>query len=353
MPLADTDIADLVTGTLQELGRMKFNQIATDLQNYEVMGRIMKKQKVQFDSGIGIRRTILVEKGSSARNVGLYETDQVDVEDGLQTISVDWRHTTCNWAYERREMLMNKGPEKIVDLIKVRRAMSMIDLADHMETSWWSAPTSSSDKTEIWGIPYWIVQSDSEGFNGGNNSVYTDGPGGLSASTYSGWKNYTAEYASVSKDDLIRKMRKAVRQTNFKSPVDIPDYRKGRGQQFRIYVTDTTIGLLEELGEAQNENLGRDLASMDGSITFRRNPIVWVPYLDTAVSPSDGSTVNDPIYMINYAWFCPVFLRGDYLRESSPRPAPNQHNVFHVHVDLTWNVLCTCRREQAVLTTGA
>ena len=42
------------------------------------------------------------------------------------------------------------------------------------------------------------------------------------------------------------------------------------------YVNEDTMSSLEDLGEAQNENLGRDIASMDGQIIFRRVPIIWV-----------------------------------------------------------------------------
>jgi hypothetical protein len=85
-------------------------------------------------------------------------------------------------------------------------------------------------------------------------------------------------------------------------------------------------------------------------LTFRRNPIIWVPKLDESGLTGQPTA---PIYMLNFAWFYPVFLQGDYMRESEPAPAPHQHNTWQIHVDLTWNVLCTDRRSQAVLATGS
>src|SRR3990172_8119856 len=127
--LADSDIGDLVKGTLNELGRMHFNQIATTLQNYECMGRLLRDDKISFDDGKAIQRTIMVDHSGAAKQVGMYETDVVNVGDVLVIMDIPWRHTTTNYAYERREILMNRGGSRIVDLLKVRRADSMISLA--------------------------------------------------------------------------------------------------------------------------------------------------------------------------------------------------------------------------------
>ena len=340
LALTDTEILDLATGTLNELGRLRFNSIAERLQDYEVMSRLMKRDKVMFEGGKGIQRTIMVDHSNAAKQVGMFNSDTVNVVDSLQIMDVPWRHTTTNWSWDRREPLMNTSTEQIVDIMKVRRAQSMIALAEHLENQFWSKPSSSSDKLDIFGIDYWLVTNSSTGFNGGNPSGFTAGAGNIDSSTYTRWANYTGQYTQVSKDGLIRMMRTAMRKIRFKSPINIRDYRRGTGDRYRIYCNETTIQKFEDVGESQNENLGRDLAPFDGMMAFRRAPIVWAPEKDT------DST--NPVYMVNMDWFYPVCLRGDYMRESSPAFASNQHNVLRVHVDMTWNLLCTDRRRQAV-----
>jgi hypothetical protein len=228
-----------------------------------------------------------------------------------------------------------------------------------MEDEFWQMPSASTDKLECYGVPYWVVYNATDGHTGSNPSGHTSGAGGLDSDTYTRWKNYSATYTTVSKSDCIKLMRTAHRKIRFRSPVDIPDFRKGNGDQYRIYAGESVIADFEDLGEAQNENLGRDLApyqggrdisEMDGVLTFRRNPIIWVPKLDESGLTGQPTA---PIYMLNFAWFYPVFLQGDYMRESEPAPAPHQHNTWQIHVDLTWNVLCTDRRSQAVLATGS
>lgn len=352
MALTDSDIADMLISTLEDLGRLRFSLISTKLQRYEVMGRLLKQDSIQFDSGIGIQRNILIKEDGTARMVGLWESDVVNVPDLLTTMEVPWRQTTFNWTWERRELLKNRGPARILDQVKLRRAAAMISAAKLMETQFWAKPSSSSDKTSVFGVPYWITKNATEGFNGGNATGFSGGPGGIDrdAAGNEQWKNYTFDYNTFTKADLLKKLRQAHRKCTWLAPVDIQDYRKGSGQQFRIYTNDAVVVELEDIGEGQNENLGRDLApysagghiryNADGALVFRGHPIVWVPQLD--------SDSDNPLYMLDLSCFYPVILTGDNLRESEPDRAPNQHNVWVIHVDLSWNVLADNPRTCAV-----
>lgn len=337
LTLADSDIRDLATGTLKELGRLRFNQIATRFQRYEVMSRIMKKDKVQFEDGTGIQRNFMVDENGAAKMVGLYATDTRNQTDVLSTVDIPWRHTNTHYLWERRELLVNNGKSRIVPLMKMRRAAAMISLAALMETEFWNKPSDSTDKLHVFGVPYWIVKNATLGFNGGAPTGFASGAGNL---LHDRWKNYTGQYVGVSKPDLIKKMRKAHRLCDFQSPTDIPDFREGAGDDYRIYMNETTISSYEDLAEGQNNNLGRDLAPMDDTTAFKRNPVRYIPYLD--------SDTTNPVYMINFADFYPVFLKGDYLREADPDNSGGSHNTWYVDIDLTWNVLCTNRRGQAV-----
>lgn len=359
MNLTDAQILDIAKTTQKELGKLKFNQIAQKLHNYDVMSKIMKKEKVQFDGGVGIQRNLMVDNSQAAKNTGLYAKDAVNVADIMQTINVPWRHTTTNYAFERREMAMNNGPQKIVDLMKVRRTDAFLALIELMEQNFWGAPTSPSDTLTPFGVKYWINKDANIAGTGPAHADFTsdapafdsNGPGGLD---HPKWKNFCGSYAAITKNSLIALMRRTHRMIGFKSPVDVPDYRKGKGQNYRIYTDLATVEALEQVGEAQNENLGRDLAPYDDNITFRRNPIIWAEQLDPGNGNEGAGSSNTAgdIYFINFDWFHPVFLKGEYLREAEPEKAPGQHSVFVNHIDLTWNVLCTDLRRQAVLWKG-
>lgn len=339
MPLTATDISDLVAGVLYDLGRLKFQNIAQNLQHYEVFSKWFKKDKVAFDSGIGIQRTLLNRLSNSASHVGLLDSLQVNIVDVLDQLQVPWRHVRTHWALiYQTDILMNSGKSSIVSTIKTRRAAAMIDLVEELENKGWASPASSTNKTEPYGLPYWVVRNTSTGFNGGAASGHTT-VGGVSLTDSPNFKNYTAQYTNATKLDLIKKCRSAHRKCRFVSPITINDYRGGLGERYRCYVNEDTMSEIEDLGEAQNENLGRDIAAMDGVMTFRRHPIIWVPKLD--------SDTQDPFYMIDHSTFYPVCLRGDYLRESEAKQAPDQDNVFYTTVWLTYNFVCVDRRRNA------
>ena len=65
--LRDIDIADMVTTTLHNLGRGRFHQIAQELQEYIVMGQLLKAGRMKIQSsGIGIKETLMTSTGGSA-----------------------------------------------------------------------------------------------------------------------------------------------------------------------------------------------------------------------------------------------------------------------------------------------
>ena len=338
--LRDKEIVDLTTSTLDDLGPPRFSQIAQDFSRYEVMGKWFKRDKVVFDTGVGIQRLVMNVLPDSAKHVGLYEIDNVNVQDLLAKLTIPWRHATTNWAYERREVLMNRGKALVVNVIEPRRAGALIKLASVLENKGWAAPTSSSDELDPFGLPYWITANATTGFNGAAPSGHT-AVGGITPSSTNGWQNYTAQYTNITKGDAIKKLRTAHRKINWISPVTIKDLRGSLGQQLRVYVNETVISDIEDLGEEQNDNLGADVASMDGTMVFRKHPIVYVPKLD--------DSTKKPFYLVDHKTFMPVVLKGDFLRETRPEKAAGQHNVFVVHVDITYNYLCIDRRRNARL----
>lgn len=348
MPLLKAeDIPDLVYGTLEKYGRPKFSQVAQQLTEYEVMPRWFKKDKVVIDSGYGIRESLMTKLSNSWRNVGLHERDVINIVDVMSQINIRWAHGNANYGFEFREMLMNKGQERIFKLLNPRRGACMLDIADGLEQGAFTLP-AATDRRSALGVPYWVVSSETEGFYGKRPSGYTS-VGGLDPDEVAGWRNWTAAYTDRTKADVIRSMRKAKRHTMWKSPVNIRDARDPNVGRYSIYVNEDTISDLEELGENQDENLGRDLGRGTSNITFKGHPIIYLPVLD--------ARTDDPIYMINHDTFYPVVLKGDWLRESKPKAldgSPDgQHNTFVVHIDCSYNYLCVDRRRNAVLVEAA
>ena len=343
--LQQTDIVDLTVTGLQNLDKPNLVQLATNYQKYPVMNQLMRQERV-IKGGWGLKWDINMQTDDAAQNVGLYQVDNVNVGDGVVQAAVDWRHTNVPWAFDIREPVMNGGAERIVDILKVRRDRAVIDYAEKMEKNFWESPAASTNTTDPWGVPYWLVWTSpgTAGFLGGNNSAYTGGPAGVNRTTYSQWKNYQDTYVNVTKADLIRKIRKAMTFTHFMPPTGLTSPSPiRRAPDYAMYTLYTVVQQAEELAESQNDRLGPDIASMDGRVSIRGVPLTWTPYLE-------GRT-GTPIYGINWAASHFVVLPGFFMR-MSVNPAPNQHLSTHNHVDTTYNFrMQDCRQNFVIATT--
>jgi len=339
MALQADDIADLVKSVLKDQDRFNWTDLTSDIQEYIALPQILTEERVGFGGGTGFKFRFMNGTSGAARNVGLYSTDNTSVADVFVEGSVPWRHSETSYAWDLHEFDMNMGEEEIFDLITARRFDSMVDLAKLLENDFWSKPSSSSDTTTPFGLGYWIVYNATTGFNGGNPSGFTAGAGGIDSDTYTRWKNFTANYSAVTKSDLIKTLRLAVYKTNFKAPMPSP----GNTPEIRraLYTNYDVVAEMESLLEAQNENLGNDLASKDGMVMLRGVPVITVPQLD--------DTAHDAVFGIDWSQFKPVFLRGWYIKESGAKPSATQHNVVDAHVDLSYNYVAKDRRRLFVV----
>ena len=343
------DYADLVTTTLRHLEKTTWADIVIDNQRHIALPRVLKKKSVSFGSGYGHQFNVRFFSNNAARNVKLNEVDNPTTADTQKTGNVPWRHTETHWALEDRIISMNRAPARLVSLLQTSRVDAMTDLAELMEDNFWKKPDSSTDELSPFGVPSWIVYNATTGFTGGNPANFPQtGAGSIDSDTYSRWKNWSANFVSVSKADLIRKWREAATKTEFRPPVDGP-FNNMRSQ-FGYYTNYTILGLLEEMLEGQNDNLGNDVDSKSGLTQFRRIPVEWVPWFDNnSGTLSSNAGVTDPIYGINWGVFKVAFLSGEYMRQTRVRPHPLHHRTLTQYTDCTYQFYCNARRRNFVL----
>jgi hypothetical protein len=341
MSLAHTQIDDLVLLTQQQfVKRGAFTNLQTDLQDHVAVREMWKGRKRKFEGGEDWEFNAQMDHNYSAKTVGLFETDTSNLTDTMVKGSVPARHVNAHYIYDKREKAFQRGGTGIVDLVMTRYTAMMVSFYELLEELLWSKPTDDSDVKTPFGIKYWITRAATEGFNGANPAGFTSGKGGISQSTYARWANWTAQYTTVSKTDLVRKMRNAARKTKFRSPVSHAEPTLG-GSKRGIYMNSDTIGLFEEILEDQNTSLGNDVASKDGRVLFKGTPVTYAPYLD------DDST--DPIYMIDWSTLGVGCMAGWENNLTAPYMVPNKHLVSRVDMDASLNMSCTDLRKQCVI----
>jgi hypothetical protein len=334
--LTPEQLDDFVNLTLNSFKRNKWTDLSTEYQEY-VFAKLVTDKLVMEEGGPKIEFKIKTRNTGNARNTGLYDTDQVGVEDVTIAAQVGWAKQTTAFAYDIDEDVFQGPRETIVRVLQIREHDAMTDMAELNEENLWTAPTGPTDKRPM-GIPFWLQKnSTTEGaFLGGNPSGFSDGCAGVSSTAVPRWRNWTFGYSRVNRDDFVRKIKRSLTFTNFRAPVPHPETGYG-STKYEMYSTYRVQEPLERLAESRNDNLGADVAKYMNQVTIGGVPLRWVPYLE------DNDT-SDPVYGINWKVLRPYSKKGANMRRSKPKQAPLQNTVRQVFIDNWMNFCCVNRR---------
>lgn len=347
---------DLGQATLEQFDQ---DQLAMTLkhQSYEVLNQWFKRDKVQLDGGDRVTRYISLRDAGNAQHVRMYDVDTPNVANVDEVIRVEWTHAQVSFSYSVKELAMNKGNRsRIYSLLKQRRANAFREFADLLEEAAWQTPASASDDRSPQGIPGWIVQADSTttgsftGFYGDYTTAddsalaYTSvGNINTSATVNPRWANYYADHGNKLDHTLLKKLRRAFRQTKFQSPMFAKQAidPKSSFSNFRLYTNSEVLDEIEEIALKSDDRVGSDLGKYAGSTIFKGIPFKYVDVLDDELSFVRG---KNPIYGVNHNHFYPVCLDGEKFRINPPMSKIGQHNVLTVYVDLSYQYICDNRR---------
>lgn len=344
MPLLPDDVDDFVNLTLANFKKRKWTDISTEFPEY-ISTRVLKSKMVQESGGPRIEFKVKNVTEERAFDTGLFAQDQTGVTDLSTTGYVNWAMQTCNWSYDVLESIFQSDRETIIDTLKMRENSAMTSLVELNERYMWTAPASSSEDRPL-GIPFWIQKdatTSPEGdFNGGNPSGFTSGAANIdsTAANNSGWRNWTAGYTNVNTDDLVRKIKRALRRTRFMAPVPHPELGFGATMK-ELYTVEDVVEPLERLAETRNDNLGSDVAKFMNQVTIGGVPMTIVWYL----SYNDTS---DPVYGVDWSVIRPFSRRGINMRKTV-KASPTQRNVRTIHYDTAMNYCCVDRRKLWVI----
>ncbi len=348
---------DLLVATL---GAFKPNQfeIALKSQTAEIVNRWFKADKKVLTGGDSVKFYLQLKRSNNATHTRLYDTDDVNVANTMSEGTVNWTHAKTAWAYDIREIAMNKGnPQRIFSILEAKIKAAHHDLIIELEEAAWRTPTSATDDLAPHGIPGWLVQADADGetgdFTGFVGDYTTSGDTESAYSTVAGlactsttnpfWANFTADHNNLLDDSLLKLLSRATLKTKFETPTVAGEALdpKSNFSNFRYYTSSNVILELEELARKSDDRLGYDLGKYAGATIFKGLPFKWVADLDTELTFVRGA---DPIYGINHNHFYPVVLSDNNFRRTKPKPQGGSHNVLQGFVDLTYAYVCDNRR---------
>lgn len=334
------DIDDAVLLTQENLIKEgAFLDLQTDITDHVAVRELWKGRQKKFDGGNDWQFQAQIAGNGSTRAVGLFETDGTALADTMIEGYMQPRHVNACYIYDQREKSFQQGGKAIVDLVETRYTAMMVDFYDYLEAVLWACPLASDTKTPH-GISYWVTKGTSgqEGFYGLDPTGYTAiGRAHILSSAQARWRNWAADYATVSTEDLVRKIDNAMMATQFRSVVEHAQPDVGSAKT-GIYANRVTALLLKELLASQNMNLGSDL--IGPTPLLKGNPITYVPKLD------DDTT--NPVYVLDWRWLAIGVLSGWEENLSKPYPVPGKSKVRRVDLDCTLELVCTNLRKQMV-----
>lgn len=355
-PLADVkakQIDDFVAATMELLIKKgSFTNLLSDLNDYVALREVFPKHKKSYQGEDWTFDVAIANdnKGNgTAKFTKLYDTDESKTVDVIQKGKISPCFFTANFTYDVREKVLNHGSKvQRVDYIKTKGDTMYQSYFDLAENAFWGKPENINDDVTPYGLKFWLLRATDSvaataGTKMGSFEAVNPAAGwfraGIDSTLHRRWSNWSAQYETVTAADLIKKMRYAARKTTFKSPLKVNEPTFGTGRS--IYVNTDTLMEMEEILEAQNMNLGNDLASKDGMTRFKSNPVYSVNILD--------DDPGAPVYMIDWSTFGATVLDGWDKQVSAPKEVANQHNVRAVFLDGSLNFGCTNLRHQAVI----
>lgn len=347
--LTPSHFGDLQVGTLAHIEYMNFSEITSDLTDFLFMSQVINDVQVKTVRGKSFSWKVMVNDNGAAANVGLNYPDAPQNVDTLVDATAEWRNVKTDWTTVHQVDAMNSGPEQIVDEKLVQEKAAMISLVKLMEANWFGPSVSSTDNVTPWGMKTWITRQNgstaysSDGFVGGK---LTAGPTlGLSDTTYTRWRNWYGQYTgNPTYDDFVRRLKKAMRRTNFKPPVDGIPKLGGLGPRRAMYSNEALIAGIEELLQQSNENIGFDVTKYLGTVVIQRAPVHYVPYLD-------ADTTN-PLYCMDSSKVFLYRLEGFWMRRVHFENYPGYHNSRADFIDTTYMPVFVDRRSSFVLATS-
>lgn len=345
MPLMLDQIDDFVATTQTKFKRDKWVDLSHDYPSY-VATRLIAERGIEEDGGRDISWIVNKDTNGNAQPTGIFAQVTINVDDTVATATAPWRFQITGYAYDQREKFFQSSRERVISELKLRDINAQGDMVKLQENLFWGAPSSSSDTNSLWGVSYW-VQADASttpngAFNGGNPTGFSGGAAGIDSTTVTNWRNWTAGYTTPNTDDLVKKIKRAMVNTEFEAPVPTPELGFSKADRCMYAEYDDVIEPLERLAETRNQNLGSDLAMYLGEVTIAKVPLKKSFWLQ-------ANRTDDPVIGLDFGQFRPVIQENLNMVRLDPEMVPGQPHVRRVCRSHAMNWICYNRRRQFIV----
>lgn len=351
-------------------------------------GDIANKKVIQ--GGSEIREKVFFEHGDTFAFHDPGETRTWQNPQKLVRLRVYWRFGEAHMSWNKQEVMLNDQAkfggasgrfQQYVDLRNQKERMMWTDKWAGMEEALWAEPSTLMEN-ETGKIPFSIpafINEDTSGLfdpqDGG--TVFTtiesiDPTDAALGRTGFVPQQRTYDTAIVDQDDMFNtdsilgQSDLMFMDLRFEQPPTFKEYFENpQFNKFRIAASSAGRAAMQQGLRGANDQvvMGGKQDPAYPNPTFNGIPIMRVEELDTATLYTTGSdtasegnastTARGPrFYWINTEYLYPVFHDEMYFSKQKPMMHPNDPDTFVCPVNTWYNVICTSRRRQGILSPG-
>lgn len=350
-------------------------------------GDIASKKVVR--GGSEIREKVFFEHGDTFMFHNPGETRDWRNPQKLVRIRAFWRFAEAHMSWNRQEVMLNDAVrygdaetrfQQYVDLRNQKERMMWTDKWAGMEEALWAQPTTDMEGENgkiPFSIPAFINEDTSGLFDPQDSTAFTtiesiDPTDAALGRTGFVPQQRTYSNAVASNDDMFRgntilgQFDLMFQDLDFQQPPTYKEYfQNPQYNKFRIATSTVGRAVAQQaLRGAQDQFVigGRQDPAYPNP-QFNGIPIMRVEELDTATLYDSGSSttvaegtadiVGPRFYWINTEYLCPVFHDAMYFAKDEVLRHPNDTDTYVMPVNTWYNVICTSRRRQGILSPDA
>lgn len=308
---------EMVTTTL----RNHPTEISDNVSKHNALyNRLSRRGKMRTESGgYEIVEPLDYQENATYQRYSGYDTLNITASDVLSAAKYDWVQAAINVTASGRELRMNSGPERLINLAESRMKNAMRTAANNMSVDLYS---SGALTNQMGGLAH-IIQTNGQGTVGGINSA-----------TYTFWRNQFKEAAGTgtwSKSTIKGEM----------NALYLACVRGGDKPDLIVSSHDFFAAYWESL-----QDLQRYASADDATAGFRA-----LKYVDADVifdSNSNFSTTAERMYFLNTDYLSLVVHRDANWMVADERVSINQDAVV---IPVLWQgqLCCSNRSLQGIL----
>ena len=164
------------------------------VQSNALLWHLYRQGAVTYAGGTEVRQPVVLQESANVGAIGLYSTFSTAPEDG-PTIAryPTWYKNRASCVFDETELGQNEGPERILDLLKVKLAISKISMINDLNRQLYG--DNAATPLELNGLQSGFIEFVPEGAQAGT-------VGGISKAATPTWRNRYGTITTFSTNGL-------------------------------------------------------------------------------------------------------------------------------------------------------